>query len=158
MTEWTIGAVVDAIAEVVPDREMTLCGDRRTTFGEMAVKTRRIANFLADRGFGVTQERTELDNWECGQDRVALIMYNDQYPDLFIGCLKARTVPVNINHHYSPREIAELLDYIKPRAVAYHRALGAKFADVLPPETADLLIEVDDGSDGPALAGSIALE
>ena len=60
-------------------------------------------------------------------------MYNDHYPDMVIGCLKARTVPVNVNHHYTPREVAELLDYVKPRAVIYHRSLGAKFADVLPP-------------------------
>ena len=85
-------------------------------------------------------------------------MYNDQYPELVVGCLKARTIPVNINHHYTPREVAELLDYVKPRAVVYHRALGAKFADVLPPETAELLIAVDDGSDAPDLPGAVALE
>jgi acyl-CoA synthetase (AMP-forming)/AMP-acid ligase II len=158
MGEWTIGDVVDAIADVIPDRTMTVCGDRRTTYGDMAARTRRFANFLADRGFGAHDERDALDNWECGQDRVALIMYNDQYPELVVGCLKARTVPVNVNHHYTPREVAELLDYVKPRAVVYHRALGTKFADVLPPESADLLIAVDDGSDAPILAGSVTLE
>ena len=58
-------------------------------------------------------------------------MHNDLYPDMVIGCLKARTVPVNINYYYTPREVGELLDYVRPRAVIYHRALGAKFADVL---------------------------
>lgn len=158
MAEWTIGDVVDAIADVVPDRTMTVCGDRRTSYGEMSQRTRRFANFLADRGFGVHRERDELQNWECGQDRVALIMYNDQYPELVLGCLKARVVPVNVNHHYTPREVAELLDYVKPRAVVYHRALGAKFADVLPTETTELLVAVDDGSDAAVLPGSITLE
>ena len=102
----------------------------------MAARTRRLANFLADKGFGAHRERDGLDNWECGQDRVALVMYNDQYPEMVVGCLKARTIPVNVNHHYTPREVADLLDYVKPRAVIYHRALGAKFADVLPPATA----------------------
>ncbi len=158
MPEWTIGDVVDAIADVIPDRTMTVCGDRRTTYGEMAERTRRLANFLADKGFGVHRERDGLDNWECGQDRVALIMYNDRYPEMVVGCLKARTVPVNVNHHYTPREVADLLDYVKPRAVIYHRALGAKFADVLESLGADLLIAVDDGSDGPELPGSIGLD
>ena len=158
MAEWTIGDVVDAIADVVPDRTMTVCGDRRTSYGEMSQRTRRFANFLADRGFGVHRERDELQNWECGQDRVALIMYNDQYPELVLGCLKARVVPVNVNHHYTPREVAELLDYVKPRAVVYHRSLGAKFADVLPTETTELLVAVDDGSDAAVLPGSITLE
>ncbi len=79
-----------------------------------------------------TVNATSLEHWECGQDRVALIMHNDLYPDMVIGCLKARTVPVNVNYNYTPREIAELLEYLKPRAVIYHRSLGAKFADVLP--------------------------
>ena len=155
MGEWTIGDVVDAIADVIGDRTMTVCGERRTTYGEMAARTRRLANFLADKGFGAHDERDGLQNWECGQDRVALVMYNDRYPEMVLGCLKARTIPVNVNHHYTPREVADLLDYVKPRAVIYHRALGAKFADVLPPGGADLLIAVDDGSDAPRLAGAV---
>lgn len=157
MTQWTIGAVLDAIAEVIPDRPMTVCGDRVSTYAESAERTRRLANFLAGRGLGAHRERAGLQNWECGQDRVALIMHNDLYPDMVIGCLKARTVPVNVNHHYTPREVAELLDYVKPSAVIYHRALGAKFADVLPPETAGLRVCIDDGSDLPDLPGSVTL-
>lgn len=158
MPEWTIGDVVDAIADAIPDRTMTVCGDRRTSYGEMAERTRRLANFLADSGFGAHRDRAALHNWECGQDRVALVMYNDRYPEMVLGCLKARAVPVNVNHHYTPREVAELLDYVKPRAVIYHRALGAKFADVLPETGAELLIAVDDGSDAGALPGSVSLD
>ncbi len=158
MGEWAIGDVVDAIADVIGDRTMTVCGERRTSYGDMAALTRRFANYLADMGFGAHHERDGLDNWECGQDRVALIMYNDRYPEIVVGCLKARTIPVNVNHHYTPREVAELLDYVKPRAVVYHRALGAKFADVLPPGSAELLVSVDDGSGAPELPGSVPLE
>lgn len=158
MSEWTIGAVFDAIADVIPDRTMTVCGDRRSTFGESAERTRRLANFLAAKGFGGHRERDSLKRWECGQDRVALIMHNDLYPDMVIGCLKARTVPVNVNHYYTPREIHELLSYIQPRAVIYHRLLGAKFADVLPPPTADLLISIDDGSTASELPGAVSLD
>jgi 3-oxocholest-4-en-26-oate---CoA ligase len=158
MSEWTIGAVLDAIADVVPDRTMTVCGDRRSTYGESADRTRRLANFLSDRGFGVHRERDTLERWECGQDRVALIMHNDLYPDMVVGCLKARTVPVNINYHYTPREVEELLDYLQPRGIVYHRSLGAKFADVLTPERADLLISVDDGSTVGQLPGAVTLD
>ncbi|MGK2870559.1 MAG: acyl-CoA synthetase [Mycobacterium sp.] len=159
MTEWTIGAVIDAIAAAVPDREMTVCGTRRTTFAEGADRTRRLANFLADRGLGAHRERDDLERWECGQDRVALIMHNDLYPEMVIGCLKARTVPVNVNYYYSPGEVADLLAYLTPRAIIYHRSLGAKFASVLqdPVLQADLLISVDDG-DGAELPGAVRLE
>ena len=153
-----LGAVLDAIAEVIPDRPMTVCGDRVSTFAQSADRMRRLANFLAGRGFGVHREREALDRWECGQDRVALIMHNDLYPDMVIGCLKARTVPVNVNHYYTPREVSELLDYVQPQAVIYHRSLGAKFADVLPPASAGLLISVDDASSAPELPRAITLE
>src|ERR1700689_4597240 len=153
MSEWTIGAALDVIAEGVPDRAITVCGERRRTFAETADRTRRLANYLAAKGFGAHQERARLLNWECGQDRVALIMHNDLYADMVIGCLKARTVPVNFNYNYTPRELGELLDYVQPRVVIYHRSLGAKFADVLPPASADLLVSVDDGSADPQLAG-----
>ena len=128
MTEWTIGAVIDAIADAVPDREMTVCGTRRSTFAQGADRTRRLANFLARHGLGAHVERDKLHRWECGQDRVALLMHNDLYPDAVIGCLKARTVPVNVNYHYAPGEVADLLEYLQPRAIIYHRSLGATFA------------------------------
>ncbi len=158
MSEWTIGAVLDAIAEIIPDRAMTVCGDRRRTFAEAAARTRRLANFLAGRGFGAHQERPGLQNWECGQDRVALVMHNDLYVDMVVGCLKARTVPVNVNYNYTPREVQELLEYVRPRAVIYHKSLGAKFADVFPPDGADLLISVEDGSAVPDLPGAVSLD
>jgi 3-oxocholest-4-en-26-oate---CoA ligase len=158
MSEWTIGAVLDTVADVVPDRTMTVCGSRRSTFAESADRTRRLANFLAGKGLGAHRERDTLERWECGQDRVALIMHNDLYTDMVIGCLKARTVPVNINYNYTPREVAELLDYVQPSAVIYHRALGNKFADVLAPDSADLLVSVDDTSTAPQLAGAVPLD
>ncbi|HWF69852.1 MAG TPA: acyl-CoA synthetase [Mycobacterium sp.] len=158
MSEWTIGAVLDAIAEVIPDRPITVCGDRRSTFAETADRTLRLANFLAAKGLGAHRERISLQNWECGQDRVALVMHNDLYPDIVVGCLKARTVPVNVNYNYAPREVSELLDYLRPRAVIYHKSLGAKFAAVFPPDSADLLLSVEDGSGVPELPGAVSLD
>jgi 3-oxocholest-4-en-26-oate---CoA ligase len=135
-----------------------VCGDRRSTFAETADRTRRLANFLAARGLGAHRERASLQNWECGQDRVALVMHNDLYPDMVVGCLKARAVPVNVNYNYTPREVSELLDYVRPRAVIYHKSLGAKFADVFPPDSADLLLSVEDGSAAPELPGAVSLD
>lgn len=158
MSEWTIGAVLDAITDVIGDRTMTVCGGRRSTFAQSADRTRRLANFLVGRGLGAHRERASLRNWECGQDRVALVMHNDLYADMVIGCLKARTVPVNINYNYTPREVQELLEYLRPSAVIYHRSLGAKFAGVLPPDGAEVLVSVDDGSVAPQLPGAVSLD
>ncbi|MGE2734493.1 acyl-CoA synthetase [Mycolicibacterium vaccae] len=157
MSEWTIGGVVDAIAEAIPERVMTICGDRASTYAETADRTRRLANFLAANGVGIQRERSELRRWECGQDRVALIMHNDLYPDMVIGALKARAVPVNVNFHYTPREVADLLAYLRPRAVIAHRSLAAKFADVLAGDGVELVISIDDDG-GPHPVGAVPLE
>jgi fatty-acyl-CoA synthase len=85
-------------------------------------------------------------------------MHNDLYADMVIGCLKARTVPVNVNYNYTPREVQELLEYVRPRAVIYHKSLGAKFADVFPPDSADLLLSVDDDSAAPELSDAVSLD
>lgn len=154
MSEWTIGAVLDAVAEAVPDRVMTVCGTRRSTFAESADRTSRLADYLAGKGFGAHAERDALGNWECGQDRVALVMHNDLYPDMVIACLKARVVPVNINHYYTPREVADLLAYVKPRGVIYHRSFGGKVAGA----GVELLVSIDDGSEVPELDGAVRLE
>ncbi|WP_046319952.1 acyl-CoA synthetase [Mycobacterium sp. UM_Kg1] len=158
MREWTLGAVLDAIAEVVPDRTMTVCGDRRTSFAESAERTRRLANYLAGRGLGAWRERAQLQDWECGQDRVALLMHNDTYPDMVIGCLKARTVPVNVNHHYTAGEAGDLFAYLRPRAVIYHACLEAKFAAALRESGAELLIRIDDGTPGGPDLPAISLD
>ena len=78
---------------------------------------------------------------------------------MVIGCLKARTVPVNVNYHYTPREVAELLDYL--RAAGGHLppvARSRSSPTCCRPPRADLLISVDDGSDAPELPGAITLE
>ncbi len=127
MTEWTIGAVIDAIAETVPDRQMTVCGNPahhlRRGRGPHPAAGQLPGRPRAGRPHA---NAIELNSWECGQDRVALIMHNDLYPDMVIGCLKARTVPVNVNYYYSPGEVADLLAYLRPRAIIYHRSLGAE--------------------------------
>ncbi|OBJ51799.1 acyl-CoA synthetase [Mycobacterium sp. 1423905.2] len=158
MPEWTIGAVLDAIADIVGDRTMTVCGSRRSTFAQSAERSGRLASFLTDNGFGVARARATLNRWECGQDRVALVMFNDLYPDMVIGCLKARVVPVNVNHHYSPREVRDLLRYVGPRGIIFHRSLGSRFAEVLSCAGAELLISVDDGSVEAELPQAIPLD
>jgi 3-oxocholest-4-en-26-oate---CoA ligase len=152
-----MAAVFDVIAQAVPDRTMTVCGDRRLTFGESALRTRRLANFLAARGFGEHTPRAQLNRWECGQDRVALLMRNDLYLDAVLACLKARVVPVNINYHYTSREIQELLAYVRPRGIVYHRAFGPVVEQAAPPGT-DLLVSVEDGSAADELAGAVGFE
>ncbi len=155
MTEWSFGSILDTIAEAVPERVMTRCGPRMTTFAAAARDTRRMANFLTDQGLGAHTPSRDVARWECDQDRVALLMRNDRYPEAFIAATKARAVPVNVNYNYTAAEVADLLAYVAPRAVFYHRSFGPVVAQAINPSVTSLLISVDDGTDTTMLPSAI---
>ena len=84
-------------------------------------------------------------------------MYNrPEHVESILGCWKARVVPCNVNYHYTPGEVADLLQRIGARGVIYDRRLGDKLVDIAP--RLDVLIEVDDASSAPSLAGSVSYE
>ncbi|MDH6246524.1 AMP-binding protein [Mycobacterium sp. OTB74] len=157
MTEWTVNAVLDAVATVVPDRTMTVCGQRRSTFAQSHLVIDGLARYLTAQGLGVADVRPDRQRWECDQDRVALIMHNDLYVEAFLACLRARVVPVNINHLYTPTEISDLLGYVAPRAVIYHRSLAPVVAATTP-SACTIRIVVDDGSAADATPGSVMFD
>src|SRR5262245_13008172 len=155
--EWSLPAVLDVVTAAAPDREMLVWTSVRRTFTEVQDRTRRLAAFLHGHGLGVQQEPAELERWECGQSRVAILLSNcPEYVETMIGAWRARAVPYNVNHHYHAREVAALLRQIGTDAVVYHR----RFAPLLEHAELDgrLLIHVDDGSGVAALPGSVAFE
>jgi 3-oxocholest-4-en-26-oate---CoA ligase len=156
--EWSLSAIQDILCEVAPTREMLVCGGVRRTHEEVAARSRGLAAFLVDNGVGAHRERDALARWECGQAPVALILHNcTEYIEAMLGCFRARAVPFNVNHHYKPVEIRNLLDGIAAEAVIYHRSLGRLVAEAL--EDRDLvLIDVDDDPDASALSGSTGFE
>jgi fatty-acyl-CoA synthase len=160
--EWSLPAVLDVVTEAVPDRDMLVWTSVRRTYAEVALRTRRLAGFFQANGVGVRRERPELDRWECGQSRVALLLANcPEYIETMIAAYRARAVPYNVNHHYHPREIAALLDAIGADAVVYHRALGPRLAEALAqarPGTGTVLVDVDDGSGVAPLPGGTPYE
>lgn len=158
MPEWSIPAVLDVLTDAVPDREMVVWCDVRRTFAEAQDRTRRLAERFVERGLGVQRERAELDPWECGQSRVAIVLSNGpEYLEAMIGAYRARAVPYNVNHHYQPGEVAALVASIGADAVVYHRRFGPKLAEIAGLADLDLL-EVDDGSDAASLPGSTPYE
>ncbi len=89
--EFNLAQVNEAIATDFPDREAIVWGDRRITYGELADRTRRLANYLLERGLGCHTERSELAGWESGQDHLALYLYNcNEYLEGMLGSYKAR--------------------------------------------------------------------
>jgi acyl-CoA synthetase (AMP-forming)/AMP-acid ligase II len=156
--EWTLAGVHDVIAGAVPDRDMLVWTSERRTYGEVAGRVRGLASFLAGHGLGARRERAELERWECGQDPVALLLYNcPEYIEAMLGCYRARAVPFNVNQHYKPAEVRGVLDMVGAAAVVYHRCLGPLLGEALAGRDT-LLVDVDDGSGTPPLDGSTNFE
>jgi fatty-acyl-CoA synthase len=157
VAEWSLPAVLDTVTETVPDRDMLIFGTDRRTYRSVQERTRRLGDFFVQRGLGVQRERAELERWQCGQSRVAILLSNcSEYAEAMIGAFRARAVPYNVNYQYNAREVSALLQQIGVDAVVYHRRFGRLLADC--DLRGRLLLDVDDGSGVAPLEGSIPFE
>jgi len=157
MGEWSLPGVLDVVTAAAPDRDMLVWTSVRRTYAEVQDRTRRLGGYLAGRGLGIQREHDQLERWACGQSRVAILLSNcPEYVETMIGSWRARAVPFNVNHHYTPNEVAALLQQIGTDAVVYHRRLAPLLRDAH--VTAGVTIHVEDGTDEAPLEGSIAYE
>ena len=155
--EWSLAEVHDVVSAAVPDREMIVWGDVRRTYRDVRERSDAVAGFLRSAGVGAFRERADLQPWECGQDRIAVLAYNrPEHVEAILGCWKARAVPCNVNYQYTEQEIADLLRMLGARGAIYERALGPKLREIV--DDLDLLVEIDDGSAEESLAGSVDYE
>ena len=115
----------EAIAERVPERECLIFRDRRLLWRDVTERTRRLADVLRSHGLGCHTERDRLENWESGQDHVALYLYNgNEYLESMLGAYKARAVPVNVNYRYVEEELVYLLNDARAKALVYHASFA----------------------------------
>jgi len=155
--EWALGHVHDVVSSAIPERHMIVRGDDRRTYREIADRSRAMGAFLTSRHFGAYHDRGDLARWECGQDRIALLMHNTpEHVETILACWKARVVPCNVNYQYTAGEIADLLRRVGIRGVVYERGLGAKLDQIA--AGLDLLIEVSDGTAAPIHPGAVGFE
>jgi fatty-acyl-CoA synthase len=155
-----LAAIHEAIAEVLPDRECLVFGDRRISWALMTDRTRRLASVLRAHGLGCHRERSELAGHESGQDHVALYLYNgNEYLEGMLGAYKARCAPFNVNYRYVDEELLYLFDNADATAVVYHAAFAptlARLRDRLP--QVKLWLQVADESGEPLLPGALDYE
>jgi acyl-CoA synthetase (AMP-forming)/AMP-acid ligase II len=156
--EWSLAAVQDVVCGEVPDRDMLVWEGFRRTHGEVVARSRRLAAFLVERGLGVRRQRSHLERWECGQSPVGLIMHNcPEYIEAMSGCFRARAVPFNVNHYYSPAEMGAVLDMVGAEVVIYHRSLASVVGAALGDQPR-ILVELNDEPDAPGIPGSLDYE
>ena len=157
---FNIGAVNEAIAAAYPDREAIVFRDRRITYGALAERSRRLANYLISRGLGAHQPRSALEGWESGQDQLALYLFNgNEYLEGMLGGYKARVAPFNVNYRYVEAELEYLLNNARARAIIYHAAFAPRVAAVRAkvPSLA-VFIQVADESGNALLPGAVDYE
>lgn len=158
--DFAVGAVHEAIARSRPDEECLVFRDRRFTWSEVTDRTRRFANFLRANELGFHTERHSLQNWESGQDHLAIYLHNgNEYLEAMLGAFKARVAPFNVNYRYVAEELVYLLHDASAKAIVFHSAFAPLLAEVRG-QIAGLrvLIQVPDASGHDLLPGAVWYE
>lgn len=144
--ELNLAKINEAVATAAGDREAIVFRDRRITYREFTNRTRRLANFLLNKGIGIHEDRSTLKPWQSGQDHVGLYLYNgNEYLEGMMGAFKCRAAPFNVNYRYVDEELIYLLNNAKTRALVFHSSLSEHVQAIrehVP--TLDLLIQVKD--------------
>mgnify|MGYP000217847635 CR=1 FL=1 len=156
----TLGNINEAVSAALPDRTAIIYRDRRLTYAQVAERSRRLANFFLDQGITVHRERDELENWESGQDHVAIYMFNcNEYVEAMLATWKARAAQFNVNYRYVREELEYLLNDADAKAIVFHARFAPVIAEVRAQvPTLRLFIQVDDGSGEPLLDGAFDYE
>lgn len=152
--------IIEAVATAVPDRAAIIHRGQTQTYAALHDRTRRFANFLLAKGFGLNDERPALKNWELGQDHIGIFMLNSpEFVESMLGCFKARATPFTINYRYVRDELLYLFNDAQPSALIYQAQFTDIIADLAPEfPSIRLLIQVDDGSGIALLPGAISYE
>ncbi|MFC8527174.1 acyl-CoA synthetase [Nocardia sp. NPDC057227] len=158
--QFTIAAAASAAAAAVPDRELIIQGERRTTYGEIADRSARLAAYLRSRGLGCHTERSELAGHEVGQDMIGVYAYNGpEYVEAILGALGARVAPFNVNYRYVRDELRYLLTDAGANALIYHATFAPAVAEILPElPGVRVLLQIADDSGNALLDGAVDYE
>jgi fatty-acyl-CoA synthase len=137
MTERTfnLADLFELVVDKAPDRVALVAGDRRLTYAELDARANRLAHALADRGL-------EPGAW------VGIHAHNRaEWMEAFLGCFKARMVPINVNYRYVAEELAYLFDNADLAALIYEADFGPRIEPIVDglPKLRTLL-RLDDGT------------
>lgn len=160
MAEFTVPAVVAAVAAAIPGRELVVQGDKRFTYAQVIERSNRLAAYLHSRGLGCRTERSELPGHEAGQDLLGLYAYNgNEFVEALFGSFAARVAPFNVNYRYVKSELQYLLADSGSSALVYHATFAPRVAEVLPDlPNLRVLIQIADDSGNELVYGAVDYE
>lgn len=94
--DYNLADLVAAIADALPERCALVCDGDRLSYPELMGRADQVAQYLI--GEGLQPDQT-----------VGLYMLNSAaYIEALLGCMLARTIPVNINYRYTGHELEHL--------------------------------------------------
>jgi acyl-CoA synthetase (AMP-forming)/AMP-acid ligase II len=135
MTGWPLADVWDVAAELRPDADALVHGDRRVSWSSFQARAAALARSLVEGG-------------AAQGERVAQYLHNGpEYLEVSYGAYQAALTPVNTNYRYRADELVYLWENADAIAVVFHGC----FADTIGPLRSSLpgvrrWLWVDDGS------------
>jgi 3-oxocholest-4-en-26-oate---CoA ligase len=147
---WSFARSWRTVAELQPDRDAIVCGDRRLSFAQLDARAGRLACVLRDAGVGP-------------DDKVAIMCVNSpEYLEAFYAAQKLGAVPVNVNYRYVGAELAYLLDNSDSVALVFHDDFAPTVEDALAtlPESRrpQFLLEIAHSAGREPIAGAVDYE
>ncbi len=126
------GVALKALASrIEPGRPALVHGERVVTWSELDAQSDAIAAGLRARGL------------KPGDIAGQMLRNNPDYMLAYFGCIKAGVVPVNVNYHYTSRELADIFDRFGLKALFTE----SDFAEIARDAMAETALVVDIGSD-----------
>jgi len=158
--QFTVPAVLDAVAAAIPDRVLLTQGERRYTYADVVDRSNRLASYLHSRGLGCHTGRSALAGHEVGQDLLGIYAYNgNEFVEALLGSFRARVAPFNVNYRYVKSELQYLLADSGATALVYHAAFAPRVAEILPDlPRLKVLIQIADDSGNELLDGAVDYE
>ena len=91
-----LGDILEVVADAVPDRPAVVTEHATSTYAELDERTTRLANHLVSTGI------------EPGDHVAVHAMNRMEWAESFLGVMKARAVPININYRYLHDELVHV--------------------------------------------------
>jgi len=134
--------------------------DRRLSWSDVTDRTRRLANFLNQRGLGRHRDRSSLENHASGQDHLAIYLHNgNEYLESMLAAFKASVAPFNVNYRYVADELLYLLTDSQATAIVYHSRFAPLLGELLEKlPRLRVLLQVGDESENVLLPGAVWFE
>jgi acyl-CoA synthetase (AMP-forming)/AMP-acid ligase II len=136
--EFNLADLFESVVDAIPDSCAVVAGPRRLTYAELDRRANRLAHRLIAGGIGT-------------DDMVGVQLTNgSEYLETMLACFKVRAVPVNVNFRYTGTELRHLYDDAGLVGLVHHRAFADAVGSAIDAMAGPrVVLEVDDGSDGP---------